>query len=316
MSKNPDDAAHGGLGWSPRTKSTRQEIGKIWAECGVANEWTPLKSILMHRPGPEIETVRDADEALMLAVPEAALARRQHDSLVKAYQNAGISVFYVDPAATPPPNQMFVADLFFMTPEGAVLARPASTVRAGEERFVALRLAALGVPILRCVRGRGVFEGADASWINPSTVIIGTGLRTNHEGAAQVTSLLHEMDIEVVKVNLPRGTMHLMGTLRFVNRDLAICWRGRTPHTAVKALREHGYTVDFVPNDEEAVKGLALNFVTLRPMQILMPSGNSETQSFYEEMDIKCLTVEAGELHKAAGGIGCLTGILKREYNK
>jgi len=44
---------------------------------------------------------------------------------------------------------MFVSDLMFMTPEGAVLARPASTVRAGEERWVARRLAELGVPILK-----------------------------------------------------------------------------------------------------------------------------------------------------------------------
>ena len=48
---------------------------------------------------------------------------------------------------------MFVADLMFMTPEGAILGRPASTVRAGEERLVARRLAELGVPILRVVRG-------------------------------------------------------------------------------------------------------------------------------------------------------------------
>ncbi len=208
---------------------------------------------------------------------------------------------------------MFVADLFFMTPEGAILARPASTVRAGEERFVAQKLAKLGIPILRCVRGKGVFEGADASWIDPNTVILATGLRTNDEGAAQVTSLLHEMEVDVVRVGLPYGTMHLMGTLRFVDRDIAICWRTRIPYTAVKALREHGYTVLFIPDEEEAIRGMALNFVTLGPQQILMPSGNLKTQSFYEDTGIKCVTVEVDELHKAAGGIGCLTGILKRE---
>ena len=47
------------------------------------------------------------------------------------------------------PNLMFVADLMFMTPEGAILGRPASTVRTGEERFVARRLAELGIAICR-----------------------------------------------------------------------------------------------------------------------------------------------------------------------
>jgi arginine deiminase len=44
-----------------------------------------------------------------------------------------------------------------------------------------------------------------------------------------------------------------------------------------------------------------------------MPKGNPKTQSFYEDLDVDCDTVEIGELHKAAGGIGCLTGILRRE---
>jgi len=310
------DAAHGGVGWSPRIVSLRHEIGKIWGVCGVETEWSPLKAVLMHRPGPEIETIKDANKVLMLDILDATSARNQHDGLVEAYRKAGVTVFYVEPSATPPPNQMFVADLFFMTPEGAILARPASTVRAGEERFVARKLVELGIPILRYVRGKGVFEGADAAWIDSNTVILGTGLRTNNEGADQVTNLLQEMDIEVVRVDLPYGAMHLMGTLRFVDQDLTICWRSRVPYAAVKALREHGYTVLFIPDEEEAIRGMALNFVTLGPQQILMPTGNPKTQSFYEDSGIKCVTVEVSELHKAAGGIGCLTGILKREASK
>jgi len=316
VSEISKDAAHGGPGWSPRTASLRQEIGKIWGECGVASEWSPLEAVLMHRPGPEIEAITDANDALMLAVPDAASARQQHDDLVRAYQDAGVTVFYVEPCETPPPNQMFVADLFFMTPEGAILARPASTVRAGEERIVAQRLVELGIPVLRCVRGKGVFEGADASWIDSNTAILGTGLRTNDEGATQVMSLLYEMDVEVVKVDLPYGAMHLMGTLRFVDRDLAICWRTLIPYAAVEAIREHGYKVFFLPDEEEAVRGMALNFVTLGPRWILMPAGNPKTQSFYEGLGIKCVRVEVNELHKAAGGIGCLTGVLKRKAIK
>jgi len=315
MSESVKDAAHGGAGWSPRTESLRQEIGRVWSLCGVDSEWTHLEAILLHRPGPEIEAIADANEVLMLDIPNAAQARQQHDNLAKAYQNAGVTVDYVKPSDTPPPNLMFVADLFFMTPEGAILARPASTVRAGEERVVARKLAELGIPILRYVRGNGVFEGSDATWIDSNTAIVGAGLRTNAEGAAQVARLLEEMGIDVIRVGLPSEAMHLMGTLRFVDCDLAICWKARIPSAVVKALRDHGYAVSFIPDEKEAVRGMALNFVTLGPRRILMPKGNPKTQSFYEDMDIKCETVEVSELHKAAGGIGCLTGILKRESN-
>ena len=315
MSRSAKDAAHGGAGWSPRTESLRQEMGRIWSICGVDSEWAQLEAVLLHRPGPEIEAIADANNVLMLDVPNAAQARQQHDNLAKAYQNAGVPVDYVKPSDTPPPNLMFVADLFFMTPEGAILARPASTVRAGEERVVARKLAELGIPILRYVRGNGVFEGSDATWIDSNTAIVGAGLRTNAEGAAQVASLLEEMGIDVIRVGLPSEAMHLMGTLRFVDCDLAICWKARIPSVAVKALRDHGYAVSFIPDEEEAVRGMALNFVTLGPRRILMPKGNPKTQSFYEDLDVDCDTVEIGELHKAAGGIGCLTGILRRESN-
>ena len=208
---------------------------------------------------------------------------------------------------------MFVADLMFMTPEGAIIARPASTVRAGEERWVARRLADLGVPILRSVRGRGTFEGADALWIDPQTALVATGLRTNAEGAAQVAGLLREIGVEVIQVGLPYGAMHLMGTLRFADRDLAIAWPGCVPYAAVEALRARGYTVLFIPDEEEAMHGMALNFVTLGPRRILMAAGNPVTQAFYEDAGITCQAVEVDEIHKAAGGIGCLTGILERE---
>ncbi|MGA9351390.1 MAG: arginine deiminase family protein [Anaerolineae bacterium] len=306
-------AAYGGAGWSPRTASLRQEIGQVWGSCGVATEWSPLKAVLLHRPGSELEDLADPDAAQMLALLDAGRARQQHDALAQAYRDAGVVVHYVEPSETPPPNLMFVADLIFMTPEGAILGRPASTVRAGEERLVAWRLAALGVPILRSVRGKGTFEGADALWIDPQTVLLATGLRTNVEGAAQVANLLREMGVEVIQVGLPYGAMHLMGTLRFADRDLVIAWPGRVPYAAVEALRARGYTVFFIPDEEEAVRGMALNFVTLGPRRILMPTGNLITQAFYQDAGITCQVVEVDEILKAAGGIGCLTGILERE---
>lgn len=306
-------AAYGGAGWSPRTASLRQEIGQVWGACGVATEWSPLKAVLLHRPGPELEELADPDAAQMFALLDASRARQQHDALAQAYREAGVTVHYVAPSVTPPPNLIFVADLMFMTPEGVILGRPASTVRASEERFVARRLADLGVPILRSVRGRGTFEGADALWMDPQTVLMATGLRTNAEGAAQVTSLLQEMGIEVIQVGLPYGAMHLMGQLRFADRDLAIAWPGRVPYMAVEALRARGYTVLFTPDEGEVVHGMALNFVTLAPRRILMAAGNPITQAFYEDAGITCHAVEVDEILKAAGGIGCMTGILERE---
>lgn len=89
----------------------------------------------------------DPDSVQMLALPDPKVAGEQHDSIAEAYKSEGVTVHFIDPLSTPTPNLMFVADLMFMTPEGAIVGRPPSTVRAGEERWVARRLADIGVPI-------------------------------------------------------------------------------------------------------------------------------------------------------------------------
>lgn len=313
MSQSPNQlsAAYGGEGWSPRTKPHRAEIGSLWGMCGVDNEYAPLEAVLLHSPGAEWGDIPDPDALQMVGRPDQSLASEQHADVAQAYRAAGVDVHYVNPDQIPPPNLIFCADLFFMTPEGAILARPASTVRAGEERWIARRLAALGIPILRTLRGQATFEGADALWVNPETVLLGRGLRTNQEGVEQVSEVLEAMGARAIPVDLPIGTMHLMGMLRFLDQDLAVAWPGRLSYVAVETLRECGYRVLFIPDEAEAHQH-ALNIVTLGPREILMPSDKPITQKFYESYGVVCHTVETGELNKAAGGIGCLTGILQR----
>jgi N-dimethylarginine dimethylaminohydrolase len=249
----------------------------------------------------------------MLAPPDAARVAAQHDALGETYRRLGVAVHYVDPACQPPPNQMFAADLFFMTAEGAIVGRPASAVRAGEERWVAARLAALGFPILRTVCGSATFEGADAIWLDPDTVLVGVGLRTNREGARQVAATLADIGVRTIHVELPYGTMHLMGQLRIVDRDLAFVWPGRISTAAVGALRERGYEVRHFPDEAEARGGFAHNFVTVGPREIVMPGGNPVSERGYRAAGITCHVVDVDEIAKAAGSIGCLTGVLQRE---
>jgi N-dimethylarginine dimethylaminohydrolase len=152
-------------------------------------------------------------------------------------------------------------------------------------------------------------------WIAPERALLAEGLRTNAEGATQVKSTLEEMGIRVAATHLPPGTMHLMGQLRIVDHDLAIGWPGRLPEDAMGALESFGFQVVFLPDGSEAKRGFALNFVTLGPREILMPAGNPRSLAFFEQLGIRCRTVEVGEIGKAAGSIGCLTGILEREVD-
>jgi N-dimethylarginine dimethylaminohydrolase len=245
-------SAYGGAGWRPREDSHKHDIGTLWAACGIDSEWAQLEVVLLHCPGAELAASHDEPGAVqMFDALDLERAAAQHEAMAEAYRQAGVEVTHVAPPATPSPNQMFCADLFAMTPEGAILARPASPVRAGEERWVARRLADLGVPILKTLTGHAIFEGADLMWLDPETALIGRGLRTNDAAIAQISGVLTEIGVETVAVDMPFGTMHLMGMLRIVDRDLAIAWPRRTPHAAVTALRDRGYDVAFVDENED-----------------------------------------------------------------
>jgi N-dimethylarginine dimethylaminohydrolase len=310
--QQPLPAAYGGDGWTARERTTLEEMGELWGDWGAQSEWAPLRAVLLHRPGEELQSGNDPNAVQMLAPVDAALAAEQHEALADAYRGAGIAVHALDPQGTPPPNTLFLADLFFMTPEGAVLARPASSVRAGEERFAAERLAALGVPILHSVHGDATFEGADALWLDSRTVMLATGLRTNEAGARQVAGVLDELGVEVVRVDLPLGAMHLMGSLRLLGPRLAIVWPEKLSPPALRCLEERDFRVLTLPSEEEG-RRMGMNGVALGPKRFLIPAGCAGVQELLEENGVACITVEIGELCKAAGGVGCMTGILKRE---
>jgi arginine deiminase len=313
QTRSYDMSAYGGDGWRPRERSMQQELGSHWAACGINSEYGRLRAVLLHRPHEELGASLDPNAVNMLAPLDLERATAQHDQMAQAYRAAGVEVHYAKPAHTPTPNQMFMADVFVMTPEGAIVARPASEVRAGEERVAARRLADLGVPIIRSISGRATFEGADLMWLDPKTAIVGRGLRTNDSGAAQVSATLREIGCDTLVVDLPIGTMHLMGTLRIVDHNLAIAWPYRFAHRGIDALRERGYQVALLPDHPEVRSQNVFNFVTIGPREILIAANCPSTQAFYESLGIYCHTTPVDELIKAAGAIGCLTGIVGRE---
>lgn len=307
-------AAYGGAKWSPRTDSMRDDMPSWWGDWGSSSECGKLHAVLLKRPGEELDNITDFDAVQMRSDLNPAIARAQHDAMADAYESQGVRVYYVENGRMDKPNSFFLRDLMLMTPEGAIINRPASTVRAGEERFVAEALGRLGVPILMSVHGNGTFEGADVMWVNKDLCFLAEGLRTNTEGANQVERMLREIGVkDVVRVALPWGAMHLDGLLNFLSGDLAVAWPRRTPYPVVKTLQERGFKVIEVVDDREAHEQLPMNFVALAPGKVLMPSGGDQMRAIYERHGVECVEVDVSELIKAGGGIHCMSGFLKRE---
>lgn len=307
------NSAHGGEGWRPRTGTLAAEIGSIWAEVGVTSEVGRLRSVLMHRPGPELGAVTDPAAVLWDAPIEPELATYQHDTLAETYRHLGVAVHYMRPGAAATPNLYFARDHFFMTPQGAIISRMGSAARAGEERLAAAALAELGVPILMSVHGAGTFEGADVLYLDQGVVLVSFGMRSNREGCRQVAAMLAAIGLEPVLVEMPYGTGHIDGGLSIVDRRTAIVRPYHCPYGAVEQLRRLGYTLVEVPDEAEAQRGMAINIVPVAPGVVVLPAGNPKTERALAAYGVECHPVELSELMKGGGSAHCMTGVIRRD---
>lgn len=295
--------------------SFEEQMQKIWGNWGCCSEIGRLRSVLLHRPGPEIENMEDPSSVLFIEQMEPKLAREQHDNLADLYRRNEVEVHYIENVPLDMPNCLFVRDLVVMTPEGAIVARPGTSIRRGESRLVSEALVKIGVPILRTIAGYGTFEGADLMWANRDLAFIGHSRRSNKLGGLQVRAELERMGVgDIVDVQVPWSEAHLDGMMGILDRDLAIVYSTQVPFAVVEAFRRHGFRILEVTSEDEVRLGMAINFVALEPGRIIIPKGNNNaTVKMMQSAGIDVLQIDIGELMKGAGSIHCMTAFLRRD---
>ncbi len=300
--------------WLALETSMEKELPEYWGgDWGCDSEVGTLKAVLLRRPGKEIELVKDPEKYRWLDIMDPEKARGQHDALSELYRSQGVVVHYVENMRVDRPNALFMRDNVLMTPQGAIVGRQAMACRRGEERYAAESLALLGVPIVRTISGHGIFETACCLWIDAGSVIIGTGNRSNREGARQVEQALQSMGVEYFyQMQIPYGYAHIDSIISFVDKKRAVIDPARLPWDVWMALKKRGFKLLEAPSSKET-SGLALNFVALSPGSVVMSSGFPETKKFLHDHDIEVSEVDISELRKAWGSIHCMTAILKRE---
>ncbi len=309
-------SAYQGAGWQARTESMPAELAKLDAP-RQNSEYRRLREVLLCVPGRELLGVRDPNAVQHLARIDLKALRREYAALKAAFRREGVMVRLLGGRRQrlgrgPAYNLMYVRDLFFNTMEGAVVARMASLVRAGEELLAVPALAELGVPVNKTVSGEGLFEGADALWLDPGTVLCGVGNRTNEEGFRQLRLVLAAQGVETIKVPMPGGVQHLLGLLQIVDKDLALLRVEKAPAALRRLLRSRG--VDTVPVREgDEVRRQGMNVVTVAPRRVIMPSGCPGLKKLYLSAGLAVAAeVEIGQLINGGGGIACATGIISR----
>jgi N-dimethylarginine dimethylaminohydrolase len=200
-----------------------------------------------------------------------------------------------------------------MTVKGAILSRMASVIRRDEATYAKRALKKFRVPIRKAIQGDATFEGADALWVNPRMVAIGVGKRTNNCGFEQVKEELKRYGVKCVSFPAPFGTLHLLGALQLIDKNLAVARTGLIGTGIASFLKENKIKVIEIPENNEVKNKQALNFITIAPKKIIMPAFCPDTKMILRRHGIEIAAeVPVTQLINCGGGLACATGILSR----
>lgn len=279
-------------------------------EFGCQSMIEPLRRVLVKRPD-EAFAVDDPARWHYVARPDLEAAKREHDALVQILVDTGVEVIEHPEPQPDHADAIYVFDPALVTDGGAVILRMGKELRRGEEAAMSRRLQQIGVPILAELGGEAIAEGGDLLWLDSRTLAVGQGFRTNAEGLRQLREILAGLGVEVLPVDLPYFTgpaacLHLLSLVSLVDRDLAVVFPSLLPVSFWKMLRDRGFRLIEVP--EEEFPSMGPNVLALAPGRALMLEGSPVTRRRLEEASCEILAYRGQEISlKAEGGPTCLT---------
>ena len=127
-----------------------------------------------------------------LARPDIGAAIDEFEQFLAILRSTGASIALLPRDAETTLDSIYARDASIVSPNGLILARMGKPARQSEP--AAMERACHTLPIESPISGRvsahGLLEGGDVVWLDPHTLVIGCGYRTNAEGIDQVRTLV------------------------------------------------------------------------------------------------------------------------------
>jgi len=217
-------------------------------------------------------------------------AVREHAAYEDALRRAGCVVRRL-PELPDHPDSVFVEDTAVVIDEIAVITRPGAESRRGEVHSTAEALRPLRR--LAFIQPPGTLDGGDVL-VTPGKVFVGITERTNADGARQLASHLAPFGYETISVNVT-GCLHLKSAVTLMSPTHLLL----NP-SFVDASIFGGLELVEVDPDEP----MAGN-VLLAGDRLICAAEHPRTRRRLEAFGFVTLSVPAGELAKAEGGVTC-----------
>ncbi len=248
--------------------------------------------------------------------PDLARASEEHDAFVALLKNHGAEVHFLPAHSETGMDSIYVRDASILTDRGVILCNMGKKARASEPRVQEETFLRMGIPIWGRIQGEGRIEGGDLVWLDPQTVAVGRGYRTNDDGIGQLRELLAPLATQVVVVPLPHwkgpsDVFHLMSMVSPIDVDLALVYSPLLPVPFREYLTSRGISLVEVPEDEFATMGC--NVLAVAPRVCIMLEGNPETRIRLQGSGVEVHTYRGEEISAPGeGGPTCLTRPLLR----
>jgi N-dimethylarginine dimethylaminohydrolase len=245
------------------------------------------------------------------SAPDFARALDEYEELTALLAGRGITLELMPATDGLTLDSLYVRDASVVCGRGIILCRMGKTARRGEPAAQGAFFEELGLEIVGTIERPGTLEGGDVAWLDPRTVAVAHGYRTNSSGIEQLRALLADSIDELIVVPLPhfRGpsdVFHLMSIISPLDRDLALVYSPLMPIPFRRALLDRGFELVEVPDDE--LDSLGCNSLSLGRRSCLLASGNPRTRGRLEGAGVEVVEFSGAEIAlKGGGGPTCLT---------
>jgi N-dimethylarginine dimethylaminohydrolase len=250
-------------------------------------------------------------------LPEFATAQRQHDTLCRLLTEAGAEAVRLPPSEGLTLDAVYAHDASLATDAGLVLMNPGKTSRVAEAPAHANFCARLGIPVLGEIRLPGTSEAGDIVWLDPKTLLIGHGYRTNKAGIDQIRALVAPKGVDVLSAPLPYGRgpsacLHLMSLMSMLDEQTILVDLPWLAVETVELLKARGFRLIEIEYSERDT--LACNVLSLGSKRLVAIDENRQTNQRLRDAGFDVRSFPGSEICiNGSGGPTCLTRPLLRK---
>src|SRR5271170_14108 len=248
--------------------------------------------------------------------PDFEISQSQHEALRRELQSAGAEVIEMPPVSGLSLDAVYAHDASLPTDHGLIVMRPGKPNRVAEGSHHASFCETMAIPAFATITAPGTTEAGDIVWLDPKTLLIGRGYRTNAEGIRQMWDLLAPKGIEVLSAPLPYGSgpstcLHLMSLISLLDDHTALVDLPWLAVETVELLKSRGFK--FIEIDPSERDTLACNVLALGNNRLLAIEENHNTNTRLRNAGFDVRTFPGSELCiNGSGGPTCLTRPLLR----